>query len=314
MKTTFSVDELRQQHYNARVVDIHKVHDDLMILQVRSDLGRLKFQAGQYAVLALGNWEPAVTESAESDSPEPGEPQLIKRPYSISCTLLGKSGGLIRATRDPVVEFFVVLVRNSRSGSPGLTPRLFHLAAGDRLYLSREVHGRYLLGALDPESQVVFVATGTGEAPHNTMLAELLARGHRGKIVAVTCVRHRRDLGYLQKHRELERRFPQYRYLTLTTREPENLDATLPGFVGKRHLQEYFESGDFERDAGLALRPETTHVYLCGSPDMIGVPIRTSDPARRYPVPKGMIEVLERRGFHIDLPHQPGNVHFEKYW
>jgi ferredoxin/flavodoxin---NADP+ reductase len=34
----------------------------------------------------------------------------------------------------------------------------------------------------------------------------------------------------------------------------------------------------------------------------------------RYPQPKGMVEVLETRGFRADEPHQPGNIHFEKYW
>jgi hypothetical protein len=27
-----------------------------------------------------------------------------------------------------------------------------------------------------------------------------------------------------------------------------------------------------------------------------------------------MVEVLERRGFQVDRPHEPGNIHFEKYW
>ena len=33
----------------------------------------------------------------------------------------------------------------------------------------------------------------------------------------------------------------------LTTREPENLDDSHAAYVGKRYLQEYFESGAFER-------------------------------------------------------------------
>jgi hypothetical protein len=28
----------------------------------------------------------------------------------------------------------------------------------------------------------------------------------------------------------------------------------------------------------------------------------------------GMIEILERRGFQLDLPHQPGNIRCERYW
>jgi hypothetical protein len=47
---------------------------------------------------------------------------------------------------------------------------------------------------------------------------------------------------------------------------------------------------------------------------MIGVPRHTHDLRLRYPEPQGMIELLERRGLRIDQPHEPGTIHFEKYW
>jgi ferredoxin--NADP+ reductase len=121
-------------------------------------------------------------------------------------------------------------------------------------------------------------------------------------------------LGYLEKHLALEKAYGNYRYLWLTTREPENLDPSAPGFVGKRYLQEYFESGAFERDAGLTLDPGRMHVFLCGNPEMIGVPLRSEGGTWSYPQPKGMVQVLEQFGFRADFPRQPGNIHFEKYW
>jgi ferredoxin--NADP+ reductase len=47
---------------------------------------------------------------------------------------------------------------------------------------------------------------------------------------------------------------------------------------------------------------------------MIGVPLHTHNETTRYPQPTGMVELLEKRGFRIDRPHEPGNIHFEKYW
>ncbi len=127
--------------------------------------------------------------------------------------------------------------------------------------------------------------------------------------------RHALASGFcLEEHRWLEKMHPNYRYLTLTTLEPENLDPSVSGYVGKRYLQGYFESGNLERDSGCELRLGKSHVFLCGNPDMIGVPHRTYDPHRRYPKPRGMVEVLERLGFRTDLPHDPGDIHFEKYW
>jgi len=305
-------EQLRKEHYNAEVVGLTRTHQDLMIIRVRHDDGQLKFLAGQYTVLGLGNWEPHVQGTPAEDPAGNHEPTLIKRAYSISCRLLNRTGQLVRATDEEVVEFYVALVRGGHP-PPALTPRLFHLEIGDRLFLSPRVHGRYILPDLDPETNLVFAATGTGEAPHNAMLAELLSRQHRGRIVSITCVRFLKDLAYLEQHRELERRFSNYQYLTLTTREPENLDETDPEYVGKRYLQDYFEAGAFEQDSGLVLDPAHTQVFLCGSPAMIGVPIRSRDSANCFPVPKGMIEILEHRGFEADRPHHPGNVHFENY-
>lgn len=303
---------MRDEHYNAEVVGLTMVHNDLMRLQVRYDAGRLDFLAGQYTVLGLGNWELRV-EGVQPENPiDLREPGLIKRAYSISCRLLNRTGQLVRATDEDALEFYIALLRRG-DHPPALTPRLFRLGIGDRLFVSPSAHGRYTISDLDPEMNLVFVATGTGEAPHNAMLAELLSRQHRGRIVLITCVRFRKDLAYLQQHRELERRFKHYRYLSLTTREPENLDETHPNYMGKRYLQDYFEAGDFERASGLRLDPADTRIFLCGAPEMIGVPIRTQDLTRHYPKPKGMIEILENRGFELGRPHLPGNIHFEKY-
>ncbi|MDH3718878.1 MAG: ferredoxin--NADP reductase, partial [Planctomycetota bacterium] len=122
------------------------------------------------------------------------------------------------------------------------------------------------------------------------------------------------DLGYLTRHRRLETLYANYQYLTLTTREPENLDQSVEGFIGERHTQDYFRSGDFQAESGLSLDPARTKVFLCGNPLMIGVPHHTHDPAQRYPQPTGMVEVLEQMGFAVDRPHEPDNIYFEKYW
>jgi ferredoxin--NADP+ reductase len=182
------------------------------------------------------------------------------------------------------------------------------------LFVEPRSSGAYTLDSVGPNNDVALFATGTGEAPHNAMLAELLTRGHAGRIINATCVRWQRDLAYAAAHRQLERRYPNYRYLTLTTREPENLDASHPRYVGKQYLQQYVQSDQFEQDSGLVLDPARVHVFLCGSPAMIGAPVRQPDALRREPQPGGMLDVLHRRGFTPDEPGRPGNVHFERYW
>lgn len=312
--TDRQAEQLRCEHYNAEVVELQQVHEDLVLMRVRPDRGVPHFTPGQYTVLALGNWEPRVP-GVQDELPEAtAVPQLIKRAYSISCPLLDDQGELVRAHHAAYLEFYITLVRRGTAHPPALTPRLFQLQVGDRLFCGPHMHGNYSLRGVRPDDAVVFLATGTGEAPHNAMLVELLARGHAAPILSATCVRYRRDLAYLATHRVLEDRFPNYHYVPLTTREPENLDASHPDFAGKRYLQDYFQSGDLEQELGREVDPHDAHFFLCGSPDMIGVPRRTHDPQKRYPSPKGMVELLERRGFEMDQPHHRGTIHFEKYW
>jgi ferredoxin--NADP+ reductase len=301
-----------EEPYNATVVDINQIHSDLAIFRVLPDFGRLSFTPGQYTVLGLCAGERRLAET-QPELPEGDPYKFIQRAYSISCGLVDDKGCLIRAGDSATLEFYITLLRTARV-PPALTPRLFALSPGRRLFCGPRAHGHYGLVGVQPDDAVIFAATGTGEAPHNAMLAELLSHAHRGPIVNVCCVRYRRDLAYLKKHQFLEQTLLNYRYVPLTTREPQNTDPTHSDFVGKRYLQDYFDSGEFERDTGCPLDPGRSHVFLCGSPDMIGAPRRTHDPSQRYPTPRGMVEVLERRGFQVDLPHYPGNLHFELYW
>jgi ferredoxin--NADP+ reductase len=308
------VSQLRQKHYNAQIVERTDVHDELAILRVRPDHGITEFAPGQYSVMGLGKWEPRLPGCEEEHLEENELRRIVKRAYSFSCSIMDEDCRLRRPSEFPYFEFYVVLVRHGEEHPPGLTPRLFALRPGDRLFMGPKATGHYTLDSVQSEDNVVLVATGTGEAPHNVMVAQLLSTGHRGQIVTITCVRQRRDLGYAEIHRQLERTHVNYRYLTITTREPENLDASHHEFVGKRYLQDYFESGTFEHESGVPLDPRRTHVFLCGNPAMIGAPWLDAHGGQFFPTPMGMIEVLSRRGFCPDEKSQPGNIHYEKYW
>jgi ferredoxin--NADP+ reductase len=184
------------------------------------------------------------------------------------------------------------------------------LKEGERLKIGEKITGNFTLDGVQPTDTVLFLSTGTGEAPHNYMLWELLRRGHQGRILGACCTRYQRDLGYLEVHRQVESMFPNYTYLTLTTRESRS-DGR------KVYIQDLISSGQLEEHLGQPLDPRSTHVFLCGNPKMIGVPIIDRETGERtYPQPTGVIELLEKRGFRSDdlRSKTRGNIHFEKYW
>ena len=306
--------ELRRRHYNASVTAERRVHDELIVIRVRPDGGVPAHQAGQYTTLGLGFWEPRAPDTQAEQLSDAELRKVVKRAYSISFPILDDAGGLLRRADCDFLEFYVVLVRESPGTPPALTPRLFCLAPNDRLFVGPRITGHYTLAPVTSAQDVLFLATGTGEAPHNAMIAELLDRGHTGKILSAVCVRRRTDLAYLATHAALERQFPNYRYLPLTTREPVNVDRARPDYVGKQYLQNVIESGRLESELGHPLDPARTHFFLCGNPAMIGIPHTEEDGSHAYPQPTGVIEILERRGFHTDERGRRGNIHFEKYW
>jgi ferredoxin--NADP+ reductase len=309
--TQDQVAQLRRKHYNATLIWVRQAHPDLWAVRIRPDFPRPPHRPGQYCSIGLGNWEARHPES-QLEELKPGEEiRLIRRAYSIGCSVLDDRGALLDVDRTDWLEFYIVLVRESeKEQPPRLTPRLFMLKEGDRLALGEKITGHYTAAAVQPGDTIVFLATGTGEAPHNYMLWELLHRGHAGRILSACCVRYRRDLAYLATHEELMRRYPNYTYLSLTTREADTVQR-------KVYIQDLITSGQLEECLGRALDPARTHVFLCGNPKMIGVPVKDRQTGQRlYPTPPGVIEILERRGFQADQPQARinGSIHFEEYW
>ncbi|MDP6443850.1 MAG: ferredoxin--NADP reductase, partial [Pirellulaceae bacterium] len=181
------VSRSRLLRYNATLVRKIDVHDDLSIFRVKPDWPIPSFQAGQYVALGLGYWEPRVANTQVEKTPPSRWDRVVRRAYSISCSLLDERGQLIRVSDCDYLEFYITLVREA-ARPPALTPRMFGLEEGDRLFMEPHIVGRYTLDEVPPDDSVVLFGTGTGEAPHNAMITELLARGHRGRITCVTSV------------------------------------------------------------------------------------------------------------------------------
>ncbi len=238
------------------------------------------------------------------------ESKLIRRAYSISCPVLDDHGELLNPERIDWLEFYIVLVRETDHNPPALTPRLFALKEGDRLFLGEKITGHFTLDPVKPTDNIVFLSTGTGEAPHNYMLWDLLRRRHRGASwpPAASATGATSRISRLQE--ELMRRYPRYTYLSLTTREADTVGH-------KVYIQDLITSGQLEERLGAPLDPANTHVFLCGNPKMIGVPTTDRETGRPvYPQPPGVVEILAKRQFQIDEPaiKLKGAIHFEEYW
>ncbi|MCY3564334.1 MAG: hypothetical protein OXH26_10500 [bacterium] len=296
--------DLESRYYNATITWFRRVNPDLWIVRVRPDQRDSPLVPGQYATLGLGYWEPRVDGAEDRMA---GAERLVRRSYSISSRIFDARGYLTDPAYEGALEFYVVLVPPTVDRLPALTPRLALKHEGDRIYLGPRMAGRYTLSTVtDPFSNVLFLATGTGEAPHNAMVVELFRKGHQGRVVSVVSCRYAADLGYVARHRALEERYPNYRYLPLVTRQNAH---------GARRMRIQQLIGDdlLTSETGLELDPSRLQVFMCGNPQMIGVP-EWVDGRPTFGETLGVAELLAERGFTLPQQGVKANVHYEEYW
>jgi ferredoxin--NADP+ reductase len=298
-------ERLREESYNATISHVRAHDEDLWVMKVKPDEPFDPVSAGQYTTLALGYWEPRA-DDANEEIDDDRRQKLARRSYSVSSPIVDRETGELVDAHPEDVEFYVVKVRPGEEETPALTPRMFTKKVGDRIFMGRKFTGRYTLEGVDPDDKVVFLSTGTGEAPQNAMTAELLRRGHMGPILNLVCVRYRDDLAYVPEQEIAQQKWDNYRYEILTTREPENLE-------NKAYVQDLIRNGKIEELLGSPLDPADTHIFLCGNPAMIGLP-KWEDDTPTFPEPEGVCELLHERGFTIDHLKTKGNVHYEEYW
>ncbi len=262
---------------NSVITNIIQVSPNMKIFSVKPVDWKLPdYISGQFVALAL---PPEVPRCAEATTePFPTKPEkLIKRAYSIASS----------STTDHV-EFYISLVH---SGS--LTPRLFSLQIGDKIWMSKKATGMFTLSEVPEDQNIVLIATGTGVAPYMSMLrANALKR--KGKIIVIHGASNSWDLGYSSELKLLASMFDNFFYYPTIT-DPEKEAAGWSGDT--RFIQDIWEDNVVEKVLNFVPTPDNTHIFLCGNPNMVN----------------GMIAHLEENGFVEHSRRQQGQIHVEKF-
>lgn len=274
---------MAQPSLNAVVSQRIDVASGLMVLRVAPDQWDLPaFEPGQFAVVGLPASAPRAPLSDPADPPAAGSDpdKLIRRAYSIASPSLPGHH----------LELFVTLVRSGE-----LTPRLFALQPGSRLWVGPKFTGLFTLAEVPEDQHLVLVATGTGLAPYMSMLRTRLQAGSKRRVAVLVGARHSWDIGYSAELRTMQRLIPEFTFLPIVSR-PSEEPTPWAGATG--HVQSLWTGGALEKAWGMKPTPADTHVFLCGSPAMT----------------EGMQAILGGEGFRLHEKAAPGQVHVEKYW
>jgi ferredoxin--NADP+ reductase len=265
---------------NALLVQRAEVAPGLLIVRVVADGWPLPdFTPGQFAVLGLPGAALRVAESdAEETAPDPDK--ILSRAYSIASSSRARE----------YLEFYITLVR-----SGALTPRLFRLGLGDRLWLGPRVTGRFTLDEIPVDANLLMLATGTGVAPYMSMIRSILGRQRQRRVTVVHGARHSWDLGYGGELTTLAGVCANLDYVPIIS-QPGREPFPWGGHTG--YVQDVWQGGLIDRLWGFHPTPADTHVLLCGNPLMV----------------ETMEGLLQGEGFAEHTPRRPGQYHLERYW
>ncbi|MEJ6066724.1 ferredoxin--NADP reductase [Psychrobacter sp. 16-Bac2893] len=245
-----------------------------------------KFTAGQFVRLGVNpshlNYYKQQGE-AGNDVSNDALNEDIFRAYSI-----------VSSPFDEVLEFFSIVIPNGT-----FTSQLQHLEVGDELLLNTMPFGFLTLARYQKPlpKDLWLLATGTGLAPFLSMLQDLKTWEDYEHIILAYSARSIEELAYVDKIKSLQEDFgslvdnpAKLIFIPVVTREP------IKGALTER-LPKLLLDGTLQERAGIALDVDSTHVMLCGNPDMVEDTKETL---------KSLGLVMNRRG--------EGNIAVENYW
>lgn len=265
------------QELNCVITQAVQVSPIMKIIKVKPDGWQFPpFESGQFVALGLPVDSPRTREATDEHA-EPNPDKLIKRAYSIASS-----------STDNVIEFYITLVHSGQ-----LTPRLFALNIGDRVWMGKKAVGMFTLDEIDAEQNIILIATGTGVAPYMSML-RTNALKRKGRIMVLHGASNSWDLGYSSELKLLASMFPHFSYFPTITephKEPSGWDGDT------RFIEEIWKAGDLQKHWGMNPAPDNTHVFLCGNPRMV----------------HGMKELLSVDGFKEHKKKEPGQIHAEEF-
>lgn len=248
-----------------------------------------KFTAGQFVRLGVNpsqlQYYKQQSEMSESINDETNAAlnEDIFRAYSI-----------VSSPFDEVLEFFSIVIPDG-----AFTSQLQHLQVGDELLLNTMPFGFLTLARYQKPlpKDLWLLATGTGLAPFLSMLQDLKTWEDYEHIVLAYSARSTDELAYVKTIERLQEDFGSLvdnpatlTFIPIVTRE------SVEGALTER-LPKLLLEGTLQERAGIELDIDSTHVMLCGNPDMVEDTKETL---------KSLGLVMNRRG--------EGNIAVENYW
>lgn len=214
--------------------------------------------------------------------------QYAKLSLEINGERVVRAYSFVNAPSNKNLEFYLVIVPEGK-----LSPHLYALKPGDEVMITQDAQGFFVIDEVPQCETLWMLATGTAIGPYLSILEEGKGLARFKNIVLVHAARYARDLSYLPQMQQLQQRYNgQLKIQTVVSREEAagSLTGRVPALIA---------NGQLEDATGLRIDAESSHVMLCGNPEMV----------------KDTQQLLkDTRGMRKHFKRKPGHMTSEHYW
>ena len=276
--------------YNA-TVEVHRSDEQLRILRVFPDSPIRLFKPGQYGSLGL-----------VSDN---NKEKLVKRAYSISSSIIDLKSKKINNQRElKYLEFYINKVSKTNKKEQ-ISPKLFKLKSGDRIFCGDKIVGHYTLPDNEFWENIVLISSHTGESPNNSITNHLLLKKINSNIININVGNNWNSL-YKKEHELIEKLFSNYKFIQFFDESPKYK-------IFSELIEKISDNKDENSDFRFKLNNDNTLVMICGDPILIGAPIKKGGWEYEYP-DHGIVNILTNKSFELSTRFKKGNIICESYW
>ena len=213
--------------------------------------------------------------------------QFVRLQLPVDGELVAKSYSLVNAPDEPDIEVFYNRVPDGQFSN-----RLAGLQTGDSIEISQPANGFFVLDEIPASRHLWMIATGTGLGPYISILKTGEVWERFEKIVLIHGAPLLKELAYGDLISTWRQTNPeQFRFASCVTREQNPT-----GLHGR--ITKLLATGELEKQIGLKIDKENSHIMLCGNHHMIDA-MKTS---------------LIERGMRKHLRRKPGQITTEKYF
>ncbi|QJC37306.1 ferredoxin--NADP(+) reductase [Enterobacteriaceae endosymbiont of Donacia thalassina] len=216
--------------------------------------------------------------------------QFTKLAIEINGKKIKRAYSFINSPKNQNYEFYISNIRKGQ-----LSPYLYNLKINDKIFISKNSSGIFILNNIKSCENLWMFSTGTGIGPYLSILQDGICFKKFSKIILVHSVRYIKDFSYLNLLKKIKQNYFNKLIIQIVLTRKININENI--LYG--YIPDLLKNKKLEKKIGIKINTENSHVMLCGNPKMI----------------KQTRNFLEKnRNLSQNLRNKNGNITFEKYW